>query len=151
MPHCRYRLRRERVRERERVRMESKEVEAEEDEGPPPGWQSIPLPSSQSPPQPPLSEMAQMVCGSCRRLLKYPRGAKHVKCSCCDTVNLVLEAHEVGQVKCGSCEVLLMYPYGASSVKCSSCTFVTEITEHNRRPPWSVQQGQLSSPPKPVR
>ncbi|KAB1201046.1 Protein LOL2 [Morella rubra] len=71
--------------------------------------------------------MAQMVCGSCLRLLKYPQGSRHVKCSCCDTINFVLEAHEVGQVKCGSCGVLLMYPYGASSVKCSSCSFVTEI------------------------
>ncbi|KAL0799307.1 hypothetical protein Bca101_054482 [Brassica carinata] len=26
-----------------------------------------------------------------RRLLSYPRGTKHVKCSCCQTVNLVLE------------------------------------------------------------
>lgn len=38
-------------------------------------------------------EMAQMVCGSCRRLLSYPRGTKHVKCSCCQTVNLVLEGY----------------------------------------------------------
>ncbi|KDO75958.1 hypothetical protein CISIN_1g033096mg [Citrus sinensis] len=72
-------------------------------------------------------EMAQMVCGSCRRLLAYPRGARHVKCSCCQTVNFVLEAHQVGQVKCASCAVLLMYPYGAPSVRCSSCCFVTEI------------------------
>ncbi|XP_062162513.1 protein LOL2 [Alnus glutinosa] len=121
--------------------MGSKEVEEEDDEGPPPGWQSIPPPSSQPPPAPP-SEMAQMVCGSCRRLLKYPRGARHIECSCCHTVNFVLEAQEVGQVKCGSCEMLLIYPYGPSSVKCSSCHFVTEIGEHNRRPPWSVQQAR---------
>ncbi|BBH00880.1 lsd one like 2 [Prunus dulcis] len=68
-----------------------------------------------------------MVCGSCRRLLKYSRGARHVQCSCCQTVNFVLEADQVGQVKCGSCAVLLMYQYGASSVRCSSCQFVTEI------------------------
>ncbi|XP_027347489.1 protein LOL2 isoform X2 [Abrus precatorius] len=83
---------------------------------------------------------AQMICGSCRRLLSYPRGAKHVKCSCCQTVNIVFEADQVGQVKCGSCAVLLMYPYGSSQVRCSSCRFVTEIGAHNRRPPWSVQQ-----------
>lgn len=40
---------------------------------------------------PDVTEMAQMVCGSCRRLLSYPRAAKNVKCSCCQTVNLVLE------------------------------------------------------------
>ncbi|KAH7546015.1 hypothetical protein FEM48_Zijuj01G0156000 [Ziziphus jujuba var. spinosa] len=88
------------------------------------------------------AEIAQMVCGACRRLLKYPRGARNVQCSCCQTVNFVLEAYEIGQVKCGSCAVLLMYQYGASSVRCSSCCFVTEIGAHNRRPPWSVQQGQ---------
>ncbi|RXH86166.1 hypothetical protein DVH24_017219 [Malus domestica] len=59
-------------------------------------------------------------------------------------------AHQVGQVKCGSCAVLLMYPYGAASVRCSSCNFVTEVGEHNKRPPWSVQQGQSPTPPNPV-
>ncbi|XP_027347488.1 protein LOL2 isoform X1 [Abrus precatorius] len=107
----------------------------DDDDGPPPGWQPIPTPP---PPRP--SGSAQMICGSCRRLLSYPRGAKHVKCSCCQTVNIVFEADQVGQVKCGSCAVLLMYPYGSSQVRCSSCRFVTEIGAHNRRPPWSVQQ-----------
>ncbi|KAJ9168858.1 hypothetical protein P3X46_020341 [Hevea brasiliensis] len=130
---------------------EKKEVE----EGPPPGWQSIPPPGSSQPPpaplqQPPSSEMAQMVCGSCRSLLSYPRGARHVQCSCCQMVNFVLEAHEVGQVNCGRCAVLLMYPYGASSVRCSSCHFVTEIGVHNRRPPWSVIQGYHPPPSNPV-
>ncbi|KAJ7968554.1 Zinc finger, LSD1-type [Quillaja saponaria] len=129
--------------------MQSKEVKKEEDddEGPPPGWQSI-----HPPPPPPSrpSEMAQMVCGSCHQLLSYPRGAKHVKCSCCQTVNLVLEAHQVGQVKCRNCVVLLMYPYGASQVRCSSCQSITEIGAHNRRPPWSVQQGQPTPPPNTV-
>ncbi|CAL5408798.1 unnamed protein product [Camellia sinensis] len=72
-------------------------------------------------------EMGQMVCGSCQELLSYPRGARLVRCLCCQTVNYCLEEHEVGQVKCGGCAVLLMYPYGAPFVKCSSCCFVTEI------------------------
>ncbi|XP_058735473.1 protein LOL2 [Vicia villosa] len=114
------------------------------DDGPPPGWQPIPTP--QRPPPLP-SGFAQMVCGSCRRLLSYPSGAKHVKCSCCQTVNIVLEADQVGQVKCGSCTLLLMYPYGASQVRCSSCRFVTEIGANNKRPPWSVQQSK-PIPPK---
>lgn len=37
------------------------------------------------------AEIAQIVCGSCLRLLKYPPGAKQVQCSCCQTVNFVLE------------------------------------------------------------
>ncbi|KAK3016440.1 hypothetical protein RJ639_007795, partial [Escallonia herrerae] len=107
-----------------------------EEEGPPPGWHSMPPPEPQPPltsprPSPPpsvaLPDKIQMVCGSCRQLLSYPRGARYVQCSCCQTVNLVLEAHQVGQVKCGSCSVLLMYPYGARSVKCSSCRFVTLV------------------------
>ncbi|CAN1758947.1 Protein LOL2 [Linum perenne] len=77
---------------------------------PPPGWESIPPsqkseepatlppPPSSPPPLPQLpphpvadAEMAQMVCGSCQRLLSYPKGAKHVKCSCCETLNFVLQ------------------------------------------------------------
>ncbi|KAA8519807.1 hypothetical protein F0562_014103 [Nyssa sinensis] len=142
--------------------MESKQDiennEEEGEEGPPPGWQSIPPSQQQPQPPPPTpllppavpSEMAQMVCGSCRQLLSYPRGARHVQCSCCQTVNFVLEANQVGQVKCGSCAVLLMYPYGAPSVRCSSCRFVTEIGMHNRRPPLSVQQSRPPSVPNPV-
>lgn len=123
-------------------------VNKEDDDGPPPGWQPIPPPQRPRPPPPSLpSGFAQMVCGSCRRLLSYPPGAKHVKCSCCQTVNIVLEADQVGQVKCGSCAVLLMYPYGAPQVRCSSCRFVTEIGADNKRPPWSVQQSK-PTPPK---
>ncbi|KAK9936361.1 hypothetical protein M0R45_013207 [Rubus argutus] len=110
----------------------------------------LPEPQSTASQQPLPSEIAQMVCGSCHRLLKYPQGAKHVQCSCCQTVNFVLEAHQVGQVKCDSCTTLLMYPYGAPSVRCSSCSFVTEVREHNMRPPWSVQQGQPTRPSNSV-
>ncbi|XP_024199250.1 protein LOL2 isoform X2 [Rosa chinensis] len=122
--------------------METKVQQA--DEAPPPEAQPI----VSQPPPPPLS--AQMVCGSCRHLLTYPPGAKHVQCSCCQTVNFVLEAHQVGQVKCGSCTTLLMYPYGALSVRCSSCSFVTEVRDHNMRPPWSAQQGQPTPPSNSV-
>ncbi|OVA07779.1 zinc finger protein [Macleaya cordata] len=75
----------------------------------------------------PSPEMGQMVCGTCRSLLSFQKGALRVKCASCQTVNLVLEAHQVGNVKCGSCSVLLMYPYGAPSVKCSCCHSITEI------------------------
>lgn len=37
------------------------------------------------------AEMAQMVCGSCRHLLSYPRGARYVECACCLEENYVLE------------------------------------------------------------
>ncbi|KFK28743.1 hypothetical protein AALP_AA7G041300 [Arabis alpina] len=138
----------------------------EEEEGPPPGWESTVIPS----PSPITTvttavnptttttavnptttttaarpEMVQMVCGSCRSLLLYPRGSKHVKCSSCQSVNLVLEADQVGQVNCNNCKLLLMYPYGAPAVRCSSCNSVTDIRENNKRPPWSAQQGPLKS------
>ncbi|CAN6818554.1 unnamed protein product [Brassica oleracea] len=137
----------------EEIQSQKKEEDEDEEEGPPPGWESTVLPPPPSPPisavttatAAEISEMAQMVCGSCRRLLSYPRGTKHVKCSCCQTVNLVLEAYQVGQVKCSNCELLLMYPYGAPSVRCSSCKSVTDIREDNKRPPWSVLQGPLKT------
>lgn len=82
-------------------------------------------------------EMGQMVCGSCRHLLSYPRGARYVECACCLEENYVLEEHEVGQVVCGGCDVLLMYPYGAPKVRCANCSTETEIGDQNRRPPLS--------------
>ncbi|WVZ69718.1 hypothetical protein U9M48_018461, partial [Paspalum notatum var. saurae] len=101
------------------------------------------LDSEQLPPPPPLTlklEIGQMVCGCCRQLLAYPRGAAHVQCRVCWTINLVLEEHQVGKVYCGQCETLLMYPFGAPAVKCSNCLFVTEIGERNVRPRVSMEQ-----------
>lgn len=102
------------------------------------------------PPPPPFlnKEMGQMVCGCCRELLAYPRGAVHVQCAGCLTINLVLEAHEVGKVHCGRCETLLMYPFGAPAVKCSLCLFVTEIGERKVRPRISVEQVVPPHPPQ---
>ncbi|XP_023744512.1 uncharacterized protein LOC111892692 isoform X2 [Lactuca sativa] len=104
-------------------------------------------PSRQQPPSTttkktnnPIPEMGQMVCGSCRRLLSYPKGARYVECGCCLEENYVLEEHEVGQVICGGCDVLLMYPYGAPKVRCVNCSTETEIGDQNRRPPLSEQQ-----------
>lgn len=37
------------------------------------------------------TEIGQMVCGCCRQLVAYPRGAVHVQCFGCSTINLVLE------------------------------------------------------------
>ncbi|XP_048230986.1 protein LOL2 isoform X1 [Ricinus communis] len=83
-------------KEGEAMEVENKQQADDVEDGPPSGWQSIPLPlplplPQPSPPPPPSSEMAQMVCGSCRTLLSYPRGARHVQCSSCQMVNFVLE------------------------------------------------------------
>ncbi|KAE9597165.1 hypothetical protein Lal_00007411 [Lupinus albus] len=132
------------------VKMQEKQ---EEDDGPPPGWQqpihTTPPSMPPPPPRPSGDNMGQLVCGSCRRLLAYPGGFKHVKCACCGTENLVLQPHQVGQVKCGGCAVLLMYPYGAPRVRCCSCRFETEIGDHNRRPPLS-EQLRKPTPPKRI-
>ncbi|WCJ27027.1 lsd one like 2 [Euphorbia peplus] len=133
---------------------QEQQQEEDVDEGPPPGWQSLPPPEPPAPYLPPSTptkllpsgEMAQMVCGSCRSLLSYPQGSRHVQCSSCQMVNFVLQEHEVGIANCSRCTLLLMYPYGAPSVRCSSCHFVTEIGAQNRRQPWSVIQGH---PPPP--
>ncbi|XP_022848129.1 basic salivary proline-rich protein 3-like isoform X18 [Olea europaea var. sylvestris] len=120
-------------------------------EGHPSGSRPESVPEQLSPPIPPPqllpssappAEKAQLVCGTCRKLLLYPRGAKWVQCPGCQEVNLVLEAYQIGQVNCGGCAVLLMYQHGAPAVQCSSCHFVTQIGAHNRRPPLSVQQAQ---------
>ncbi|KAM0001812.1 putative transcription factor Znf-LSD family [Helianthus debilis subsp. tardiflorus] len=64
-------------------------------------------------------EMDQLICGGCRTLLMYTRGATSVRCSCCHTVNLAPVANQLAQVNCGNCRTTLMYPYGAPSVKCA--------------------------------
>ncbi|KAL6842546.1 hypothetical protein ACP4OV_027390 [Aristida adscensionis] len=108
----------------------------------PPGYEHSES-SEQLPPPPPLCtkfEIGQMVCGCCRSLIAYPKGAVHVQCGCCGTINLVLEEHQVGKVYCGQCETLLMYPFGAPAVRCSNCRFVTEIGERNVRRRISMDQ-----------
>eukprot|EP00959_Pyramimonas_sp_CCMP1952_P221837 4637780-Pyramimonas_sp.AAC.1 len=37
------------------------------------------------------ADMAQLVCGGCRTLLMYIRGATSVQCSQCNTVNLAMQ------------------------------------------------------------
>ncbi|KAI3800393.1 hypothetical protein L1987_28483 [Smallanthus sonchifolius] len=117
----------------------------EESLQPPSRQQSIiPAKPQISVPKPPKTmnypEMGQMVCGSCRHLLSYPRGARYVECACCLEENYVLEEHEVGQVVCGGCNVLLMYPHGAPKVRCANCRTETEIGDQNRRPSLSVHK-----------
>ncbi|KAI3993417.1 hypothetical protein MKX01_010160 [Papaver californicum] len=92
-------------------------------------------------------ELSQMVCGTCRTLISYPRGAPRVRCVSCKTINLVLEDHQIGNVNCANCEVLLMYRYGAPKVKCYCCHSITDVGEHNQRPRLSDQQG---APPHAV-
>ncbi|CAL4918052.1 unnamed protein product [Urochloa decumbens] len=69
--------------------------------------------------------MAQLICGGCRTLLMYTRSADTVRCSCCNTVNLVRPVNNIAHVNCGHCQTTLMYPYGAHSVKCAICNHVT--------------------------
>ncbi|KAF8683043.1 hypothetical protein HU200_045027 [Digitaria exilis] len=74
---------------------------------------------------PPGLEMAQLICGGCRILLMYTRTADTVRCSCCNTVNLVRPVNNIAHVNCGHCQTTLMYPYGAHSVKCAICNHIT--------------------------
>ncbi|GMN58806.1 hypothetical protein TIFTF001_027904 [Ficus carica] len=79
-------------------------------------------------------EMAQLICGGCRTLLMYTRGATSVRCSCCHTVNLAPGSNQVAHVNCGNCRTTLMYPYGAPSVKCAVCQYVTNVGGNMRVP-----------------
>ncbi|KAL9661639.1 hypothetical protein QQ045_026463 [Rhodiola kirilowii] len=118
-----------------------------EEEQLPPVWESEAAPGPPLPSKAKSStiEMGQVVCGSCRSLLSYSKGAKYVQCSSCQTVSFVLEAHQVGQVYCRRCSVLLMYFYGSPAVRCSGCQFITQIGPENRRPPLSEQGVTLQS------
>ncbi|KAG2291467.1 hypothetical protein Bca52824_038136 [Brassica carinata] len=93
----------------------------------------------------------QLVCHGCRNTLLYPRGATNsehtaragmdmahivcggsssVRCSCCQTLNLVpapTPSNQFAHINCGNCRTTLMYPYGASSVKCAVYQFVTNV------------------------
>ncbi|CAL9166637.1 unnamed protein product [Musa hybrid cultivar] len=80
-------------------------------------------------------EMAQLVCGGCRTLLMYSRGATSVRCSCCNTINITGAANQVAHVNCGQCHTRLMYPYGAPSVKCAICQYITNVGMPNTRVP----------------
>jgi len=77
------------------------------------------------------TEMAQLVCGGCRTLLMYVRGATSVQCSQCNTVNLSVQANQIAHVNCGGCNVTLMYAYGAQSVRCAMCNSVTQVQNAN--------------------
>ncbi|KAG6492333.1 hypothetical protein ZIOFF_047289 [Zingiber officinale] len=37
-------------------------------------------------------DMSQLVCGGCRTMLMYTRGATSVRCSCCNTINITMSA-----------------------------------------------------------
>ena len=79
------------------------------------------------------AELAYLVCGGCRTLLSYARGASSVQCSECSTVNLAIQAHQIAHVTCGGCNVTLMYAQGAASVSCAQCHYVTNVANAAQR------------------
>ncbi|XP_075481923.1 protein LSD1-like isoform X2 [Primulina tabacum] len=71
---------------------------------------------------------SQVVCGGCRTVLLYPRGATNVRCSICNTVTPVLPTGmDIAQLICGGCRTLLMHAQGATSVRCSCCHTVNLV------------------------
>ena len=93
--------------------------------------------------------MSQLVCGGCRTLLVYVRGASSVQCSCCHTVNLSMETGQVAHINCGGCGMTLMYAFGAQSVKCAICQFVSNVSVGQTRMPLPLQRPPYSAPPPP--
>ncbi|KAL0363694.1 UNVERIFIED_CONTAM: protein LSD1 [Sesamum calycinum] len=70
----------------------------------------------------------QLVCGGCRTVLLYPRGASNVCCAICNVVTPVPPAGmEMAQLICGGCRTLLMHAQGAASVRCSCCHTVNLV------------------------
>ncbi|XP_073280420.1 protein LOL2-like isoform X1 [Primulina huaijiensis] len=71
---------------------------------------------------------SQVVCGGCRTVLLYPRGATNVRCSICNMVTPVLPTGmDMAQLICGGCRTLLMHAQGATSVRCSCCHTVNLV------------------------
>ncbi|KAF5742407.1 hypothetical protein HS088_TW09G00455 [Tripterygium wilfordii] len=76
---------------------------------------------------------SQLVCGGCRSVLLYPRGASNVCCALCNTVTSVPPPGiEMSQLICGGCRTLLMYTRGATSVRCSCCHTVNLAPASNQ-------------------
>lgn len=86
-------------------------------------------------PPPANDATAQLTCGNrrCHVTLVYPRGAAHVQCSLCGTLNDAARANALGQVVCGRCHVMLEYAYGANAVKCALCNHITPVTMRGAR------------------
>ncbi|CAA3008470.1 Hypothetical predicted protein [Olea europaea subsp. europaea] len=75
---------------------------------------------------------SQVVCGGCRTVLLYPRGASNVCCALCNAVTAVPPpGMEMAQLICGGCRTLLMHARGATSVRCSCCQTVNLVPAPN--------------------
>ncbi|XP_077244615.1 protein LOL2-like [Tasmannia lanceolata] len=66
---------------------------------------------------------SQLVCGGCRNILLYPRGATNVRCAICSTITTVPPEvpSAMAELVCGGCRTLLRYTRGATTVRCSCC------------------------------
>ncbi|CAA2950190.1 Hypothetical predicted protein [Olea europaea subsp. europaea] len=74
----------------------------------------------------------QVVCGGCRTVLLYPRGATNVCCALCNAVTAVPPpGMEMAQLICRGCRTLLMHTRGATSVRCSCCRTVNLVPASN--------------------
>lgn len=73
------------------------------------------------------------MCGGCRSILLYPRGASNVCCALCNAITTVPPpGTEMAQLICGGCRTLLMYTRGATSVRCSCCHTVNLAPASNQ-------------------
>ncbi|KZV29369.1 hypothetical protein F511_15901 [Dorcoceras hygrometricum] len=71
---------------------------------------------------------SQLMCGGCRTVLLYPRGATNVRCAICSMVTPApLAGMDMAQLICGGCRTLLMHAQGAASVRCSCCHTVNLV------------------------
>ncbi|KAF3438430.1 hypothetical protein FNV43_RR21192 [Rhamnella rubrinervis] len=76
---------------------------------------------------------SQLICGGCRSILLYPRGATNVCCALCNAITSVPPpGMEMAQLICGGCSTLLMYTCGATSVRCFCCHTVNLAPASNQ-------------------
>ncbi|KAF5733595.1 hypothetical protein HS088_TW16G00035 [Tripterygium wilfordii] len=65
---------------------------------------------------------SQHVCGGCRSILLYPRGAANIICTRCNIVtSFAPPGMEMFQIICGVCRALLSYARGDTIVRCLYC------------------------------
>eukprot|EP00758_Cryptobia_borreli_P012076 Tbor_TRINITY_DN5716_c1_g1::TRINITY_DN5716_c1_g1_i1::g.20571::m.20571 len=66
---------------------------------------------------------AQLVCGTCRKILTYPLGALSCRCRNCHHINTSLHM----EILCNHCSTTLLLPVTTTIALCPCCFTINEI------------------------
>ncbi|EES14490.1 hypothetical protein BDA96_07G030200 [Sorghum bicolor] len=81
---------------------------------------------------------SQLVCGGCKRLLQYRRGATGVCCPTCNTFTAANPSGpEMSELVCGGCFTMLVHSRSATNIRCPHCSRLNSTRSGN-------QMGHLS-------